>query len=181
MKDKFNVYNNMTTTVEANIKSIAIMSNNEEYRYRLTRIWDEKKEIAGIIMINPSKANALKTDRTIMNVMNYLIDKNFGGVDVVNLFSFITTEQENLNQRNIVYENPNDYYISQMIEERSMIIVAWGSNNKEHNFRKNEVEIILLPYKNKLKCFRDKNGRNTRHPLHLTADWELVDYKLNSK
>ncbi|GGH41314.1 hypothetical protein GCM10008014_00710 [Paenibacillus silvae] len=42
------------------IESSAVMADNNLYRYRLTRIWDENKKVVGVIMLNPSKATRLK-------------------------------------------------------------------------------------------------------------------------
>jgi len=167
---------NMIRTDERNIKSIAAMSNNDEYRYRLTRIWDEKKEIIGIIMLNPSMANVIKTDKTIMNICNYLIDNEYGGVDVVNLFSYMTTDKKYLKNRNHEYEKYNDEYITKVVNDRCMTIIAWGSNTGEYKNRKKDVENLLIPYRNKLKCFRNENKKLVCHPLLLNNKWKLVDY-----
>jgi len=158
------------------IKSKAIMSSNDEYRYRLTRTWDETKETIGIIMLNPSKANALKTDKTIMNISNYLIDKGYGGVDVVNLFSYMSTEKKDLKNRKQEYEKYNDKYIVDLLNERCMTIIAWGANTKEYKNRKREVEELLKSHKGKLKCFKNKDEKLVCHPLLLNDDWKLVDY-----
>jgi len=159
------------------IKSKAIMSNNNKYRYRLTRIWNDNKEIVGLIMLNPSKANVLKMDNTIMNISNYLIDRNYGGMDVVNLYSYMVTKPKNLTEREQEFEDVNDKYIDEVVNERCMTIIAWGSDNNEYKTRKREVENLIISYSSKLKCFKDKMGRLVRHPLHLKEDWELVNYQ----
>ncbi|WP_195837980.1 DUF1643 domain-containing protein [Tissierella pigra] len=55
------------------------------YRYLLKKQWSEGKNTAAVIMLNPSKANSLKMDQTVMNVMNYLVDNGFSGMSIVNL------------------------------------------------------------------------------------------------
>ena len=67
----------MVYTDNRKIESTVVMADNNLYRYRLTRIWDENKEVVGVIMLNPSKATSLKTDNTIMNLINYLIEKDY--------------------------------------------------------------------------------------------------------
>jgi len=161
---------------ENNIKSIAVMSCNDKYRYRLTRIWDENKAIAGIIMLNPSKASAIKTDNTIMNMSNYLIDNEYGGIDVVNLFSYMTTQKKYLKERNNDYEKYNDEHIVKLVDERPLTIIAWGSNKEEHKHRKKEVEKLLVLSQQKLKCFMNENERMACHPLLLNSRWKLVEY-----
>jgi hypothetical protein len=51
-------------------------------------------------MLNPSKADMLKNDKTVMNVNNFLIDENYGSMTVVNLFAYRATDPKNLKYRN---------------------------------------------------------------------------------
>lgn len=89
----------MVMILEKSIKSTAIVSDDGNYRYRLTRVWDNNKQSATVIMLNPSKANELKSDKTVMNLTNFLIDNNFGSVNIVNLFSYMTTDPSKLYER----------------------------------------------------------------------------------
>lgn len=59
---------------ESLIKVEALFSENENYRYKLIKVWDENKPKAVMIGINPSKATHLKCDNTATNAMNYFID-----------------------------------------------------------------------------------------------------------
>ncbi|MFC5401479.1 DUF1643 domain-containing protein [Cohnella soli] len=152
------------------------MSDNNEYRYRLTRTWDKTKELVGLIMFNPSKANALKTDDTIMNITNYLIDHDYGGVDIVNLFSYMSINKSGVTNRDQTHERLNDNYILRVAKKANTLIIAWGPNEEEQVLRKREVENLLSPYAGKLICFEDEDGKSPRHPLHLSDKWSLVQY-----
>lgn len=158
------------------IESVAVMANNNEYRFRLTRTWDSTKKIVGVLMLNPSKANSLKTDNTIMNLTNYLIDKNYGGVDIVNMYAFMATKPSELVHRNLAYESLNNDYILQVATEREILMIAWGSDVNKYVNRKKEIEQLLSPYVGKLRCFEDPSGKSPRHPLHLSSTWGLVPY-----
>ncbi|WP_217582107.1 DUF1643 domain-containing protein, partial [Lysinibacillus sp. GbtcB16] len=76
---------------EGIMKCEVFMSDNEKYRYQLTRTWDDTKDNATIIMLNPSKAELFITDKTVMNVQNFLIKNNYGSMTIVNIFSYMTT------------------------------------------------------------------------------------------
>lgn len=166
----------MFYTDKRNIESVAVMSNNNEYRYRLTRTWDSNKEIVAVVMLNPSKANSLKTDDTIMNLTNYLIDNNYGGVDIVNMYAYMATNPSELQHRDQGYEAYNDSYITEAAAKRDVLIVAWGSDIKKYVKRKREVETLFVPYAHKIKCLEDLQGRSPRHPLLLSTGWKLVSY-----
>lgn len=118
----------MVYTEKKNIESIAVMSDNNLYRYRLTRIWDSSKKVVGIIMLNSSKADSLKTDDTIMKLTNYLIDNNYGGVDIVNMYAYMSFKPKDLKYRDQSYEALNNNYIAQVAAERDVFIIAWNRN-----------------------------------------------------
>ncbi|MFD2133769.1 DUF1643 domain-containing protein [Pseudogracilibacillus auburnensis] len=120
----------MIKFIETTIKSTAVMSDNNLYRYQLTRTWASEKLKVTVIMLNPSTANILKTDRTVMNVDNFLIDKNkFGSMTIVNLFAYMTTNPALLSQRDEAYESLNNKYLINAFDESDIIIIAWTRNN----------------------------------------------------
>lgn len=165
-------------TLEKLIKSTATFSDNGLYRYKLTRIWDENKKKATVIMLNPSKANELKTDKTVMNVTNFLIDNRYGGIIIVNLFSYMTTYPNELKNRNEDYEKLNEKYILEAFEEADTIIIAWIRNGQKYiKDEKEKIESKLVPYKNKTRCFVDGSGKIIRHPRDLGENWSLTEYK----
>jgi len=167
----------MVKVIKKVINSTATMSDNDEYRYRLVKIWDWNLKIAGIIMLNPSKADVIKVDATVMNITNYLIDNGYGGIDIVNLYAYRTTDPRFLTNRDQQFESINNDYIHEVTKDRDIMIIAWGSDNNKYKTRKREVERILLPYSEKLKCFEDESGKQPRHPLLLADDWCLTNYQ----
>ncbi|WP_372011384.1 DUF1643 domain-containing protein [Paenibacillus chitinolyticus] len=169
----------MFYTENKSIESAAVMAENNKYRYRLTRIWDNDKEIVGVIMLNPSKANSLKTDNTIMNLTNYLIDNKYGGFDIVNLYAYMASVPAELKNKDRSYEIHNDSYITKVAAERNTFIIAWGSNKDEYVRRKRAVENLLKPFAYKLKCLEDTQAKKPRHPLYIKSDWKLVPYQFS--
>lgn len=158
------------------MNSIVVLSEDDKYRYCLTKIWEENKKRATVMMLNPSKANELKCDKSVMNISNYLIDNNYGIMDIVNLFSYMTIYPNELGQREQKYEKFNNQYITMAAERSDIIIIAWGSDSKKYITRKREVENMFIPYKYKLKCFEDEEGRKPRHPRDLGVKWTLEKY-----
>lgn len=159
----------------ATIKSSVTLSDNKEYRYNLSRIWDESKSKATVIMLNPSTADMLKTDRTVMNLTNFLVDKDFGSLTVVNLFAFRATDPDDLKNKKGDFEILNDRFLKKALESADVIIIAWTRGN--YKVRKREVEQMLYGYEDRTKCFLDNKGSKPRHPRDLGRGWSLVDYE----
>ncbi len=77
---------------ETKIRSKSVFSDDEEHRLLLHKEWDKQKPSAMIIMINPNSADDLNIDTTTMLVMNNLNRLGYGSVDVVNLYTKITSK-----------------------------------------------------------------------------------------
>jgi hypothetical protein len=167
----------MVKELEKIIKSTAILSDDDLYRYKLTRVWNENNPKATVVMLNPSKADMLITDRTVMNVTNYLVESEYGSITIVNLFAFRATDPKHLNQRDNFHESFNNDYLKEAFYDSDIIIVAWVRDKDKYVARKREVEKLLLEYKGKIKCFEDGSGKKLRHPRDLGTNWKLVDYE----
>lgn len=55
------------------IKAEACLSECGHYRYWLSRVWEESKEIGALVCINPSKATLLMYDLTLSNFTNLAV------------------------------------------------------------------------------------------------------------
>jgi hypothetical protein len=73
------------------IKS-AIISRDGQYRYALSRIWDEAKPTVLFVMRSPSTADGERDDRTITRCVNFATSWGYGGVHVTNLYAARNTE-----------------------------------------------------------------------------------------
>ncbi|MFB6469607.1 DUF1643 domain-containing protein [Cytobacillus sp. Hz8] len=153
-----------------------LQDGKQKYRYLLEKWWEENTDnFATIIMLNPSKADSIKMDLTIMNVMNYFVDNGLGGMKVLNLFSFMSTNPDNLKDRNEDYEALNLEYIKDVFKDSEIIIIAWTRGEKITEKRKLKETLSL--YSDKLKCFKDNKGKIMRHPSRgFNNKWTLVDY-----
>jgi hypothetical protein len=157
---------------ESIVKSKAIFSDDRNHRYLLKRVWDEKKEYATIIMLNPSYADELKYDYSSMRAINYILDnqknellnKEYGGVNIVNLFSIVETNSSNLPSYNERFNNDTNKYIEKAIKESKDIFIGWGSNRN----RKKRVEFIKGKLKGK-RIFRFVDGSNYNKHISLLS------------
>ena len=147
----------------------SLCSDDGNYRYTLSKIWDENRPRAVAIGINPSKATHLKGDNTATNVMNYLIDKGFGAMTILNLFPYRCTNPSELNKRDPSYDKNNTRYISDHCMQADMILIMWGYEKTKYCEQKEKVERLLLPYREKVHCFCDLKGNKPQH-LRILSD-----------
>lgn len=108
-------------------------------RYFLTRVWDESLPMMLWIMLNPSIADADLDDPTIRRCIGFAKSWGYGGFMVVNLFSKIATDPEDLQKPPL---EPTDdlgtRILVSMIEQFKdrLIVCAWGTNVlKVHGYR----------------------------------------------
>lgn len=158
-------------TEKATIKNEAIYSDDKKHRFIWQRVWDTKKPMACVIMINPCQGESMILDTTSSIVVNNIIRLgDYGGVSIVNLFSLLTPKLnfKSLERLNDVH---NDLYVKKAAEEASTIILAWGkssnANAKIYN-RAKQVLKLLEEHKEKFKIISD-GEREAIHPLTPTA------------
>jgi|SRR5690625_3506326 len=167
------------------IKSKAIYSDDEKYRYSLTKTWNESKSKATFIGINPSDATELIMDKTVMNLMNHLISNGYGKVEIVNLFAYRSKDQKKLVNSMETQEAMNVEYILRALEDSELIIVGWGrAAEKKPKYREalKSVKNILKEKADITKCFKDKKGNINCHlSIGYSKEWSLVEYPLGNQ
>lgn len=156
----------------------AILSTDGVYRYELRRMWGRGR-ILCYIMLNPSTADGLKDDPTITRCMVRAQMLGYGGMVVVNLFAYRSTDKTVL--RDVVANRGdavgplNDHYLVSAAKEADLVICGWSdygrlSDRADHVIEKlkgQEVELYALEL--------NKYGR-PKHPLYLKYEIEPVFY-----
>mgnify|MGYP000880158315 CR=1 FL=1 len=79
----------------ANIKPTAGFSPDREFRYTLTRRWDDRL-LVNFLMLNPSTADENIEDPTIRRCMGFARDWGYGGLMVTNIFAYRSTDPKAL-------------------------------------------------------------------------------------
>jgi hypothetical protein len=86
-----------------------------KYRYLLWRIWDENLPQVTFVMLNPSTAGKEKNDPTINKCIDLAKSWNYGSLEVVNLFAYITSKPTELktalNKGDDIVGHKNNLYI----------------------------------------------------------------------
>lgn len=154
-------------TEKDTIKREAIFNDDKTHRFLWRQVWDSKKPLACVIMINPCLADTKMLDTTTFLTLNNICRLgDYGGVTIVNLFSLLTPKLH-FNSTAKLNDEANDSYIKKAAEEASVVILAWGksvdTNIRLYN-RSREVIDLLSDQKEKFRIISD-GERIAMHPL----------------
>ena len=163
------------------MKTEAKFSDDKEYRYILSKEWNNKKPRAMVIMTNPSSAGELVLDLTTLYTINNLVALDYGAVDIVNIYPKVSSKlrADDVDLKEI---GISDQLIVEMAEKVDSIVIAWGrigEKSKAIEKRQNELLEKLQMFKDKLFIIGDGKGNELFHPLapHIRFHWELIPFK----
>lgn len=145
----------------------AIFSDDRKDRYALWRIWDKSKSFIMFIGLNPSTANEHKNDPTLTRVIKFANNWGYGGVYMMNLFSFVTAYPEELQINEDLLEK-NNQWLNTISIKCDKIIFAWGSFKQAEERSK----YILERFKG-FALEINKDG-SPKHPLYVKSNIEPV-------
>lgn len=144
----------------------AVISDNQLYRYRLWRVWDTKLPTVTWIMLNPSTADGKEDDPTIRRSIGFAEDWGCGGIEVVNLFAYRSTDPKRLLQvPDPVGRENNDYIIS---SPKDLTVAAWGSwAGAREDLAKRVREVRKLVEDRAIFCLGRTASGDPKHPVRL--------------
>ena len=144
------------------------------YRYQLDRIWDRDKPRMVWIMLNPSTADALVDDPTILACMDIACRNRCGGIRVVNLFAFRSSDPSDLRHAANPIGPDNDRWIGNALHpidgREALVVAAWGRGGTWLG-RDMYVDELAKSRGVQLHCTgRTQNG-HPKHPLARGRHW----------
>ena len=151
-------------------KNGALFSEKRKYRYCLWRIWDEFLPMIMFIGLNPSTANEEQDDPTIRRVVGFARSWGYGGVYMLNLFTYVTAYPAVLMKCN----NPlmlSDWYLRLYAKEVDKIVFAWGSFPEAFERAEKVKGMFPIAY-----CLGQNSNGSPKHPLYLKSDTRLRIY-----
>lgn len=175
------------------IRSTALFSGCERYRYRLTREWERLPEAwAVFVMLNPSTADATVDDPTIRSCVRLAKAWGCGGIHVVNLFALRATLPQDLTKADDPVGPDNDGHLlsAAWLADKgapgSNLVAAWGVETRpcwpDHRelvrARADRVRDLLRLYD--LQCLGTTKDGSPRHPLYVASGTVLQTYREGS-
>lgn len=155
--------------------SSAMISDCGNYRYWLTRQWDNGC-LLPFVMLNPSTADANDNDPTIRRCMTFARGEGFAGISVVNLFAFRATNPDALRSVRDPVGPDNDEFLIQELRRNRKVVAAWGAVPMWRD-RINYVLSLAELNEVDLRCVGQTNGGFPRHPLYVPAAQRLEAYR----
>lgn len=157
----------MAITEKSVIKTEVVFPDDRQHRFLLRKEWDKNKKKATVIMVSPSYADATLQDQTTMYVINNLHRLDFGGVDIVNIFSSL--EGKPSKDEKIGKENLECVLASAATADA--IIIAWGKAGDSSKAALKQQEYVMK----QLEPFGEKLMSLGFHPLfpRMRAQWNL--------
>jgi hypothetical protein len=150
----------------------ATFSQDRAYRYALTRRWDARPP-AVFVMLNPSTADAFRTDPTVTRCARFARRENCGGLVIVNLFALRATNPRELRRHPNPVGDGNDAYIRGHCQPGRLVIAAWGAHGQLQD-RDQAVLAMLRHARVSPLCFGLTAWGAPRHPLYLPRDTQLI-------
>lgn len=143
------------------------------YRYLLWRTWDENLPKLGVMMNNPSDADAEKNDPTIYRLIHFATINGFGEILVANMYGYRTPSPKALwlvqDSGKDAVGPANDTYVTMMTKNTVMTLLAYGNLP-----RPERVDHILNLLKNLGTDCRHlglTNSGRPKHPLSRGKSW----------
>ena len=170
-------------TEKDTIRCEAVYNDERNHRYLWKRVWDKSKPLAAVIMLNPCMADTLVMDTTTCLVVNNVARlEEYGGVEIVNLFSMLTNKLNFRWYGEAELNGPeNDSYIRRAATECATVILAWGRTQDTNQHIADRVLAVLKLLDNckeKLRIITD-GRRSGIHPLtpSIRAEWILETFQ----
>ena len=152
----------------------AVISPCGNYRYLLTRIWDERLPLLVFIMLNPSVADAEIDDPTIRRCMWFAKREGYGGIVVANLYAFRATSPRDLFKAKSPFGPDNEATLRDIATAYPKIVCAWGSHGAA--MATASINGLLRHGGAQLVCLgRTKDG-HPRHPLYVPGNQPLEPF-----
>ncbi|AEI77894.1 hypothetical protein CNE_1c25770 [Cupriavidus necator N-1] len=149
-----------------------ILSDCEQYRYRLWRQWDESRPALGFIMLNPSTADHQVNDPTITRCMQRALAGKYGRLEAVNLFPLRSTDPDGLltHSAPLGREDTANCSIMDALDRCSLVICAWGAHKAAPARAAEVLRIIRMSGHGTLlhHLGLNKDG-SPKHPLYIAA------------
>jgi hypothetical protein len=153
----------------------ALFSDDHKYRYSLWRIWDRAKNPLLFIGLNPSTANEIKDDPTIIRLVDFAKRWGYGGLYAGNLFGIVSAVPTILllPSSTEIPGGTNNTVIKEMLTLSERVLVGWGEWGQHLGERPAEVLKILGE---PVYCLKVNKSGEPCHPLYLPGDSKLIPY-----
>lgn len=163
----------------------AELSKCGKYRYTLVRTWGKGKHLV-FLMVNPSVADHLIDDKTIIRCIGFAKREGYAGIVAINMFAYRATDFEVLKRAykaKVSVTGPKNFaYLEDVTTQAqlagSAVVVAWGTlgewRDADRHMLKHLKRWGVTPM-----CLGLTQGGLPRHPLMVKLDAPLIPYTVH--
>jgi hypothetical protein len=146
----------------------AVFSPCRTYRYFLSRTWNPMLPSVMFIGLNPSTADEQQDDPTVRRCVGFATKWNFGGLVLVNLFAYRSTDPAGLRDTDDPVGPANDKHILLGARAADRVVLAWGT--KGNLVDRDQRVLSLFP---DVHCLGVTKEGHPKHPLYLAGNTGL--------
>ena len=161
--------------------SFCLFSESRSYRWILKRELLSGKKTVVFIGLNPSKANSVKNDSTIIRIINFCSRWNYKNIYVINLFGLISKSPFQLLKSIDPVGKNNDLITLKVLDfwRENINCDLWlGWGDKGQLYRRDQKVLELIKNHSNLKSKENNSSKrllslgltkkgNPRHPLYM--------------
>lgn len=145
------------------------------YRYTLTRAWNLLLPQICFLLLNPSTADAVTQDATIRKCTGFAKNWGAGGILVLNLFAYRSTNPRALQGAEDPVGPRNDAVLYTELR-KGPVVCGWGQSGPPRLVEQRREALRAFGFQ--AKCLGTTQSGEPRHPLYVPYKQELEDYKL---
>ncbi len=139
-----------------------------DYRYSLTRIWDDVLPMITFVLLNPSTADAQQLDPTLRRCVSFAKREGYGGMVILNLYAFRTKSPKLMKAAVDPVGPENDRVLA---SATGTVVAGWGNSADPHRVAQ---ALALLP---PLHALGINEGGQPTHPLYVLGDAPLIEWR----
>lgn len=111
------------------MRSSAVISDDTLHRVVLYRIWDDALPQLVVCMLNPSTADHTVNDPTVLALIHFARFWGYGGLRIINLFSFRASKPADMVGRPVHPDNEMHQIaaVTYAADHGGQMLVAWGN------------------------------------------------------
>lgn len=150
-------------------RSGATFSDDDIYRYRLWKRWDENVLPILFLMLNPSTATPFEDDPTVARCTERARRLGFGGIEICNLFAYRATDPRALYraQDPVGPENISEIVAASKMCDR--VILGWGAHADKVQQGWSAIVVAALKDAELFTLVINGDG-SPKHPLYVGYD-----------
>lgn len=162
---------------EPTVARTAVLSDDERYRYLLTRTWAPALPVLGWVALNPSKADHLVDDPSVARMISFSQAFGYGGLILGNVFGLRSTDPAALVGHPYPIGPDNDEHLLAAMAGLD-VVCAWGASVPVYwRHRPTAVAELLRQHGARLHHLGLTKDHHPRHPLYLRADTPLTRWE----